>query len=153
MKLLYAAVLTLTLLLAGCAHRTTTLSTCSSDGPADWMALRELQSTLPTDNYLDVWISRNYDVAYWNAEFARQQKRIDDLRRWAGSLSDECSRLAYLDWLDYYQNELNSGRSELVSQSEKREMDRYTKDTNSDFDGAKRYQAEHNIPIPPKEKP
>ena len=96
------------------------------------LVYRELERHLSTYNGVNVWLSHNYDPSVWEPRFAEQQRKIDEIRKWAEQLPDEQKvvRKHYLDWLkNYYQSGLDDARSELQTQSQKREMEQSRADS------------------------
>lgn len=114
------------------------------------LVLTETDRKFPQYNYLDVWLSHNYDPDFWNPKFAAEQTEIDRLRSWSKGLNDRCFRSAYADWLDYYQNDLDSAKKELKSQSTKSEMDAFDQDLRRERESRRLYKEQHEVPVPPR---
>lgn len=94
--------------------------------PTETMVYRELESKLKNYSWLTIWLSHNYDKAYWIPILDREQAKINEIKRWARTLPWGRVRHYYLTWLRwYYQPDLRSARFELRWQFERRSMDRY----------------------------
>jgi len=99
---------------------------------AELLVYRELESRLDTYNAIVVWVSHNYDPESWEPRFVEQQRKIDEIRKWAVELPDEHKevRKHYLHWLEYYyQMGLDDAKNELHTQRQKREMERSREDS------------------------
>lgn len=104
------------------------------------------------ENDLGVWLSGNYTDEFWQPKLRAQQKKLDDLRTWASGINDSCARSAYLGWIDFYQRDLNSAKSELTTRAQKKEMDNYDREQKEQQSRTKRYAAavDGAFPVPPR---
>ena len=103
-------------------------------------------SLFPDYTYLDVWLSGNYDPAWWSPRFEEEQKGIDKIRNWAKTTLPWCPlRSEYLGWMDFYQDRLNGARSELKNKKQKKEMEDYYQENEN---RRKRLASVPNIPSP-----
>ena len=99
--------------------------------------------------YLDVWISHNYTMEYWQPRIACQQDLIDQLREWNKTVKDPCLRSGHEHWLTFYQRELDSAIDELHTQKQKKEMDAYDANWAAEAKAAADYKADHPSEPPP----
>lgn len=84
-------------------------------------ALEHLAPSLgwgPSD--ISVWIGRD-DAQTLNA----LEAKVRATRQRVAKIAEPCSRAAYNGWLDWYETEIASGRSELRDHHQKKEMDAY----------------------------
>lgn len=105
-------------------------------------------------NYLDVWLSHNYDRKYWEPKFDEKRRKLDDLRVWALSIDDRCARASYIKWLNYYQRELDSARDELKSHAQEKKMNEFDERNAKKREAIEKYQKQIDgaFPDPPKER-
>ena len=134
------------------ALRCPTIAPCPD--AADQLALDRLSPVLGTGtNYLDVWISHNYSDDYWQPRFRDRQAKLDGLRAWASKIEDRCARAAYLHWLDFYQNQLNSTREELRTHELEKKMNDDDRQRSEERERMKAYseRVDGAFPYPPKD--
>ena len=96
---------------------------------------------------MDVYFDR-YKAT--EGDFQKEQAQIDRLSQWAEGLPNRCFRNAYLDWMDYYQRELNGAREELKSHEQQKEMQEYDQRNESEREAERRV---GKIPSPPRMEP
>lgn len=90
------------------------------------MVMRTLNQRIEHVGSLTVWLSGNYDPAYWNPRLQKIEDEIAKVRSWAKTLPYGTVRSEYLQWLTYYYEVgLNDARKELRTKATKREQDEY----------------------------
>lgn len=99
----------------------------------------------PDYNYLSVWMSGDYCLNRWRGRLEEEQRGIDRIRKWSmTSLPESPLRQAYLAWMDYYQNSLDSAYEELKNKGTRREMDEY----NANNERQQKVLSDHKIIAP-----
>ena len=93
-----------------------------------------LNAKLDHVNDLIIWLSRNYDLSYWEPRLRKDQTDIDSIRKWAEALPYGPVRSEYLHWLTYYyQIGLDDAWKELRTQRKKHEMDEYHRELTKNY--------------------
>lgn len=121
------------------------------DPALDGIALDNLWPILRrTPNYLDVWMNRDYGKST-QGKIDDAQKIIDKHKNWAIGLKDPCVKKAYLKWIDHYQRELDTARTEMTTKAQKIEMDAYDAKLKREAQERESYEKIHGrMPVPPK---
>lgn len=79
-----------------------------------------------------------------------EQHQIDCIRLWATSKTNGCIRSSYLQWLDYYQGQLNDAKHELATRSEERGQTEYERKRAEERRRLTEFEAKHPIPQAPQ---
>lgn len=125
------------------------LKASSCPAESEDIALTQTMWKFPQYGAVDVWISHNYDPAYWNPKFAEEQTKITQLGTWSKTLSNPCLRASWNKWLAYYQSNLDEARSELKTKKTKIEMDEFERSGRVEGEARKKYLETHPAPRPP----
>lgn len=89
----------------------------------DSAVLSALYPRLHRYSDLDVWLSHNYDPAYWGERLDGASLEIKRIREWASTLPDPAVRSAYIGWLDYYDGGIAEAWREVKTQKTRREQE------------------------------
>jgi hypothetical protein len=112
------------------------------------MVMRTLNQRIEHTGSLDVWLSNNYDPAYWEPRLQKIEDEIAKVRTWAKTLPYGAVRSEYLQWLTYYyESGLNDARKELRTKETKREQDEFHAKNDRHFEAVNNAGP---IPTPPR---
>ena len=79
-----------------------------------------------------------------------EQRRLDCFRHWALSLKDPCARVAYLNWVDFYQGNLNDAFREYNTHAGEIQQGNYESAEEQKRKRIKKFESEHrDFPVPP----
>ena len=116
---------------------------------ADLAVLDAVYGKIPKYNYLDIWMSDNYDEESWAPRLNTAQAEITRIREWSKQLPNPCVRAGYAHWMDYYQRELDSAWNELRFQSKRKEHQDYDRKQALKERSVEEYKQKNVVPTPP----